>query len=425
MTKKTIAFVTLGCKLNFAETSTIAHNFLEKGYTRVSASQKADIYIVNTCTVTAESDKKCRQAIRKLAHQHPAAKIIVTGCYAKLKAEEVRALAPNVLVGDKAEVLQAAELSPVKPMPFSMDIDFFPAFSSGDRTRSFLKIQDGCDYHCSYCTVPLARGRSRNMAIADVEATARTIAAKGVREIALTGVNIGDFGKTGGEHFFDLLKRLVQIEGIARYRISSIEPNLLTNEMIDWIAAADKVLPHFHIPLQSGSNKILKLMRRRYSSELVAQQVAHIRKAMPQAFIGLDVIVGFPGETTDDFEESYRFLTQLQPAFLHIFPYSPRPNTPAAAFDKQVPEQEKKRRAKIVNELCRKLHRRFYEQHIGIKEEVLVENTRKHDCLFGYTRNYIKTEIPYDKNIAGKIVVVKTVAVAESGNMLCDVLEIL
>ncbi len=423
--EKTIAFVTLGCKLNFAETSALARNFAEKGYLRVPASHRADVYVVNTCSVTAESDKKCRHTIRKLAQHNPEAQIIVTGCYANLKPDEIASLAPNVKVTSKAEATQSVELLLTKPaldLSAKISTPFFPAFSSGDRTRSFLKVQDGCDYHCAYCTVPLARGRSRNIAVNELVKTAELIAAQEIKEVVLTGVNIGDFGKTTGESFFDLLKVLVKVDGIERYRISSIEPNLLTDEMIDWIATSGKVLPHFHIPLQSGNNKILQQMRRRYTRELLAQRMEHIRSVMPRAFIGLDVIVGFPGETSEDFEDTYQFLAPLRPAFLHIFPYSQRPNTPAAVLPAQVPEPEKKQRAKRLDELCQTLHRQFYEQQVDIDEQALIESTRKNDLLFGYTRNYVKIEIPYDKNLIGKIVPVHTTGIAESGNMQCTVL---
>ena len=426
MRRTTIAFVTLGCKLNFAETSSIARDFADSDYTRVAASQKADIYIVNTCSVTAESDKKCRQTIRKLASQNPEARIIVTGCYANLKPEEVASLSPNVEIYAKSTVFPAVSSSTnatsVYRPTVSLDKEFFSAFSSGDRTRSFLKVQDGCDYHCSYCTVPLARGHSRNIPIADLLETARIIAEQNIQEVVLTGVNIGDFGKTTGESFFELLKALVKIKGIERYRISSIEPNLLTDDMIDWIAGSAKVLPHFHIPLQSGNNKILKEMRRRYTRELLAIRVEHIKKVMPKAFIGLDVIVGFPGETDADFEDTCLFLESIQPAFLHVFPYSMRPNTPAVSFSGHLSPSEKKIRAKRLDGLCRRLHQQFYERMIGITEEVLVESTHKGGHMFGYTRNYIKVELPYDKNLAGKIIRVHTIGIAPSGNMLCKVM---
>ena len=426
MKRTTIAFVTLGCKLNFAETSSIARNFADDGYTRIAASQKADIYIVNTCSVTAESDKKCRQTIRKLASQNPEARIIVTGCYANLKPKEITSLSPNVEIYAKSAVFPAVSSSTTAmsahrpPMP--LDKDFFSAFSSGDRTRSFLKVQDGCDYHCSYCTVPLARGHSRNISIADLQETVRIIAEQNIQEVVLTGVNIGDFGKTTGESFFELLKALVKIKGIERYRISSIEPNLLTDDMIDWIAGSAKVLPHFHIPLQSGNNKILKEMRRRYTRELLTGRVEHIKKVMPKAFVGLDVIVGFPGETDADFEDTYQFLESIQPAFLHVFPYSMRPNTPAVSFSGHLSPSEKKIRAKRLDGLCRQLHRQFYERMIGITEEVLVESTRKDGRMFGYTRNYIRVELPYDKSLAGKIVRVHTIGIAPSGNMFCKII---
>ena len=422
--KPKIAFVTLGCKLNFSETSTIARQFPESGYERVSPLKPADIYIVNTCAVTLASERKCRQAIRRVAKLNPDAKVIVTGCYAQLRPHEINEFCKDVegltILMDKSlfytphtTLREARPDNYCRPAPNS----FFPAFSSGDRTRSFLKVQDGCDYHCTYCTVPLARGDSRNPPVKKLVETARTIAGQGVKEIVITGVNIGDFGKSTGENFFDLLKALHDVDGIARYRISSIEPNLLTGEMIQWIARSPKILPHFHIPLQSGSNRILERMKRRYTRELFARRVEEIRRFMPRAFIGVDVIAGFPGETSADFDDACRFLEQLAPAFLHVFPYSARPDTLAATFDNQVPEQEKTRRAAALTSLSNTLHLKFYEQHTGIDEEVLFEDAHKGGKMFGYTRNYIKVEAPYDPALPGQVVAVRTAGIAASGNM--------
>jgi len=401
--KQKIAFVTLGCKLNFSETSTIARQFPESDYERVSHAEEADVYVVNTCSVTSAAERKCRQAIRKAAKLNPDAKIVVTGCYAQLRPHEIATLhqdaAKITVVTDKNRVYA--------PHAAAASGSFFAAYSSGDRTRSFLKVQDGCDYRCTYCTVPLARGKSRNISIEKLVETAATIAQKGIKEIVITGVNIGDFGKSTGETFFDLLKALHGVEGIERYRISSIEPNLLTHDMIRWIAGADKILPHFHIPLQSGNNKILAAMQRRYTRELFAQRINEIRDAMPYAFIGADVITGFPGETADDFDDTFRFLEQLAPSFVHVFPYSVRPHTPAAGYDNQVAEQERARRSDALTRLSHALQRAFYEKNAGRDEFVLFESAQKDGKMYGYTRNYIKVEMPYEAALVGKIVAVR------------------
>ncbi len=413
---RTVAFVTLGCKLNFAESATLLREFVPHGFTCVSASKPADVYVINTCSVTEHADKKCRQAIRKLLKQNPQAVVAVTGCYAQLKPQEVLSI-PGVAVvlgaqyKDKLVERVLAHLEAMAsaeclccPTP---DIrGFFSAHSTAERTRAFLKVQDGCDYYCSYCTVPLARGASRNTSIESLVAQAREIALAGVKEIVLTGVNTGDFGKTTGETFFDLLKALACVEGIHRYRISSIEPNLLTDEIIDWLAQMPQFMPHFHIPLQSGSDAVLERMRRRYNTEFFARKVHYIKERMPYAFIGIDVIVGFPGETAADFETTYRFLEQLNPAFLHVFPYSVRPNTRAAAFppEERVDEAEKTRRAHLLGQLCNQLHEAFYEANRGRTEEVLFEGKIKNGLMQGYTRNYLRVERPYDKSKINEIV---------------------
>jgi threonylcarbamoyladenosine tRNA methylthiotransferase MtaB len=370
------------------------------------------------------SERKCRQAIRRVAKLNPNAQIIVTGCYAQLRPHEITDLCKDVkgltILLDKSlfytphTTLQ--EIRPdnyCRPAPNS----FFSAFSLGDRTRSFLKVQDGCDYLCTYCTVPLARGNSRNMPVKKLVETAHSIARQGIKEIVITGVNIGDFGKSTGENFFDLLKALHDVEGIARYRISSVEPNLLTGEMIQWIARSEKILPHFHIPLQSGNNKVLGRMRRRYTRELFAQRVDDIRRVMPRAFIGVDVIVGFPGETPEDFEITRHFLEHLSPAFLHVFPYSARPDTLAAGFDDQVAEQEKTRRTAELTKFSDALHLKFYEQNTGIDEQVLFEEANKGGKMCGYTRNYIKVETTYDPALSGQIIAVHTTGISATGNM--------
>lgn len=411
---KRVAFVTLGCKLNYAETSTYERELLKEGFEAVPWSKGADVFLVNTCTVTEHSDKKSRNIIRKLHRQNPEAMIFVTGCYAQLKRAEIEAIE-----GVK-KVFGAEEKSLV--VPFIVDSvrgsdccgrdigTFFPAYSSGERTRSFLKVQDGCDYKCAYCTVPYARGESRNIHIDEIIPQAEAIAAEGIKEIVLTGVNTGDFGRTTGESFFDLIKRLNDVEGIERYRISSIEPNLLTEEMVDWITSGTKFLPHYHIPLQSGCDTILKEMGRRYDTAAFASKIQYIREKTevpggPKVFFGIDVIVGFPGETDELFRETYNFLKDVvRPAFIHIFPYSRRAGTPAAVRKDQVQDSVKTQRVQMLEELCARLHEEFIEANRGVRETVLFESTDKKGMMEGYTGNYIRVSRPYDPELIGRIV---------------------
>ena len=422
MNQKKIAFVTLGCKLNYAETSTYERELVRAGLKPVGWTEDADIFLVNTCTVTEHSDKKCRNIIRKLHRLRPEADIVVTGCYAQLKrdeisridgvkfvfgAEEKSMVVPAILAGI------AGETGLDNLSGNSMNGTFFPAYSSGERTRSFLKVQDGCDYFCAYCTVPYARGRSRNIPVADIVVQAEEIAASGVKEIVLTGVNTGDFGKSTGESFIDLLKALDRVDGIERYRISSIEPNLLTEETVDWIASGTKFLPHFHIPLQSGSDTVLHEMGRRYDTAAFETKIRYIREKMEgpgalKVFFGIDVIVGFPGETDELFRETYSFLKdRIRPAFIHIFPYSRRAGTKAAARKDQVQDSVKTERVKILEELCEELHGEFIAMHRGMKAHVLFESSEKEGMMAGYTENYIRIEKPYDAAMTGKIVEVE------------------
>ncbi len=414
--RKRVAFYTLGCKLNFSESSTIARQFADMGYERVSPDSEADVYVINTCSVTEHADKKCRQAIRKFTTKSPNAMVAVVGCYAQLKPEEIAQIDGVDFVLGAADKFNLPHLigndaKKTKVKVYSCDIDsvsdFFPAYSTGDRTRSFLKVQDGCDYHCSYCTIPLARGKSRNMPSSQIVEQAKAIASQNVKEIILTGVNTGDFGKSTGETFLELIQQLDRVEGIERFRISSIEPNLITPEMVDFVAQSAKFLPHFHIPLQSGSNRILALMRRRYRRELFAERIELIRSRMPDTFFGVDVIVGFPGETDDDFSDAFRFIEQVKPSFLHIFPYSERPNTPATEFEGKVSPKVVKQRVTLLTELSDRLHKEFFLKHIGQIRPVLVESSRKGDYMFGFTDNYIKVGIPFDKGHAGKVVKVR------------------
>lgn len=414
---KRVAFVTLGCKLNFSETSAIARQFIANGYESVPQSKPADVYVINTCSVTEHADKKCRQAIRKLHKQNPDAIIAVTGCYAQLKPQEILEIeGVDIVVGAdrKGDVFQLVSEIPSKQgtaRSYSCAISsvetIFPAFSQGERTRSFLKVQDGCNYNCSYCTIPLARGKSRNLSIEVLTNEARSIAAKGIKEIVLTGVNTGDFGRTTGEDFLDLLKALNEVEGIERYRISSIEPNLLREDIIRWIAGGTKFQNHFHIPLQSGSDAILASMRRRYNTTMFAQKIEMIRNIMGDVFFGIDVIVGFPGETDQEFEHTYKFLQDvIKPAFIHVFPYSRRPNTPAAEMPEQVHEATKTARVEALTTLSDTLHDAYAARFKGTQQHVLFESTQKGGMMYGYTGNYIKVERPYDKTLIGNIVTI-------------------
>ena len=411
---KKIAFITLGCKLNYAETSTYERELLKEGFEAVPWNKGADVFLVNTCTVTEHSDKKSRNIIRKLHRQNPDAKIYVTGCSAQLRRADYEA------IEGVQRVFGATEKSAVVPAILT-DMNgseccgkgvstFFPAYSSGERTRSFLKVQDGCDYKCHYCTVPYARGESRNIPIAQIIPQAEAIAAEGIKEIVLTGVNTGDFGKSTGESFYDLIRQLNDVEGIERYRISSIEPNLLTEEMIDWITSGTKFLPHYHIPLQSGCDTILKEMGRRYDTAAFAHKIQYIRARSevpggPKVFFGIDVIVGFPGETDELFMETYNFLRDVvKPSFIHIFPYSRRAGTPAAERKDQVQDSIKTHRVQMLEELSAQLHAEFLEANKGVAEKVLFESTDRKGMMEGYTGNYIRISRPFDPELIGKII---------------------
>ncbi|MCF0166335.1 MAG: tRNA (N(6)-L-threonylcarbamoyladenosine(37)-C(2))-methylthiotransferase MtaB [Bacteroidales bacterium] len=405
-----VAFVTLGCKLNYAETSRIERDFVQNGHEVVPHTKKADLYVVNTCSVTEHSNKKCRNIINRLHRLNPDARIAVTGCYAQLKGEEILAMegvCTVVGIQDKGRLLELATSAgePAFHYRHWSEVDsFVPAYSSGERTRAFLKVQDGCDYHCAYCTVPLARGGSRNAPVSVLVEQTREIAEQGILEVVVTGVNTGDFGKSTGETFLDLLKALTAVPGIERWRISSIEPNLLTPEIIDWIATGTKkVMPHFHIPLQSGCDTVLKRMRRRYTTAAFADKIALVRERLGDVFFGIDVIVGFPGESEALFQETLAFLEKIRPAFIHIFPYSIRPDTPAAEFPDQVSPAEKDRRVKVLESLCERLHTEYIERHKGCKASVLFESRDKGGIMYGYTENYIRIERPYNESKIGRI----------------------
>ena len=409
---KIAAYYTLGCKLNFAETSTIGKVLAEQGVRKARPGEKADICVVNTCSVTELADKKCRQAIRRISKQHPGAFIVVTGCYAQLKPEEVSHIeGVDLVLGAEQKLdilmylddLKKKEEGGAVIASQTKDIrTFSPSCSADDRTRHFLKVQDGCDYFCSYCTIPFARGRSRNGTIASMVKQAEEVAASGGKEIVLTGVNIGDFGKSTGETFIDLIRALDEVEGIVRYRISSIEPNLITDEAIDFVARSKRFAPHFHIPLQSGSDDVLKLMRRRYDTALFRHKIEKIKEIMPHAFIGVDVIVGTRGETDAYFEDARTFIEGLDISQLHVFSYSERPGTQALKIDHVVDPKTKHTRSQQLLDISdRKLHA-FYEAHIGQQANVLFEQTRKGGMMHGFTENYIKVEIPYDGSLVNE-----------------------
>lgn len=430
MAQKRVSFHTLGCKLNFSESSTIAREFERGGYLRVEPSEPTDVAVINSCSVTEHADKKCRNIIRKIHRRNPNAIIAVTGCYAQLKPNDIAAIDGVDIVlsnNDKGDLYKhVVELQDRgKAEVYSCSVEnitrFFAAYSSGDRTRSFLKVQDGCDYKCAYCTIHYARGSSRNMPIADIVEEAKEIAAAGQKEIVITGINTGDFGRTTGEKFIDLLRELDKVEGIERYRISSIEPNLITDEIIEFCAASPKFMPHFHIPLQSGSTKLLGLMRRRYTAERYRERIAKIRSLMPDTFLGVDVIVGFPGEGEEEFMESYRLLEEVGASFLHIFPFSERPGTPAVEMPNKVQSRISTERVARLEELSTRLHREFSQKFLGTEREVLFESTEHEGMMYGYTDNYLRVYAPFNKQIINTICRVKLIDLDSEGNISCEI----
>ena len=440
MTPKSVAFYTLGCKLNYSETSSIGRLFEDGGYSIVNFEDGADVYVINTCSVTDFADRKCRKIVRQALRQAPDAKVVVVGCYAQLKPQEISEIPGVDLVLGAAEkfrimdfvdtltkaqgkgMVQAGEVKEAK--------DFVNAFSFGDRTRSFLKVQDGCDYKCSFCTIPQARGASRSDTIESAVANAYKIGEMGVKEIVLTGVNIGDFGNgtevieglkpKKNELFIDLVMALDKVETVDRIRISSIEPNLLTSEIIEFVAQSERFMPHFHIPLQSGNNKQLTQMRRRYKRELYAERVEKIKSVMPHACIGVDVIVGFPGETEEDFMETYRFVQSLDVSYLHVFTYSERANTPAAEMGEVVSIEERRRRNEMLRILSEKKKRFFYAQYENTSREVLFEQDTDKSLMSGFTDNYIKIETAYDPLLINEIQTVLLQKVNPEGNMVVE-----
>ena len=422
---RTVAFHTLGCKLNFSETSSLSRMLEQEGFEKKEFDEQADVYVINTCSVTDNADKECRQLVRRIQRKAPESFVVITGCYAQLKPQAIASIPGVDLVLGAAEKFNIArhirELTKGDPAKIcSCDIEdvsgFHSSWSVNDRTRTFLKVQDGCDYTCSFCTIPMARGKSRSDRIANVVRNAEELAAGGVKEIVLTGVNLGDFGKgpdgSGAimplsgreENFFELIKELDKVDGISRYRISSIEPNLLTNEIIEFVANSDKFMPHFHIPLQSGSNKTLGAMRRRYKRELYAERVGLIKKLMPHCAIGVDVIVGFPGETEDDFRETYDFLHALDVSYLHVFTYSERDNTQALEIHPVVPMSVRNERNKSLRNLSYMKMQYFTEQHHGQTRQVLFEHQDKNGMMEGYTDNYIRINTPWREEWVNNIV---------------------
>ena len=425
-TKKKVAFHTLGCKLNFAETSTMARSLPEDLYEKVPANKNADIYIINTCSVTEAADKKCRQAVKHFIKQSPEAIIAVVGCYAQLNPVKISSIpGVDLVLGtnekfDLAGYLENRTKAPSAEV-HSCRLDgkdsFFPSSSVGDRTRSFLKIQDGCDYKCSYCTVPMARGRSRSPSVEMLLSEATRLAGLGVKEVVMTGVNIGDFGKQSGTSLYLLLRELVKVSGIERFRISSIEPDLLTDELIGLAADEPKILPHFHIPLQSGSDRILGLMRRRYKKQLFSDTVNNIKKTIPMAGIGADVIVGFPGESDSDFEDTFNFLHDQPVSYLHVFNFSARPGTPAATMPEKVPPGTREQRSKRLILLSDNKHLEFCRLNIGLEASVLFEHKRTGSLISGFTGNYLKTEYRWQAALEGNIRKMRLTGISGQGRM--------
>lgn len=424
---KKVAFYTLGCKLNYSETSTISRKFEEKGYLKVDFTDTPDIFIINTCSVTENADKKCHKIVREARSISPNAYVAIIGCYAQLKPKEISEIPGVDAVLGAAEKFKLVELldgfvRTPEPVVLSSSIEtaqtFNTSYSMFDRTRTFLKVQDGCDYSCSFCTIPLARGSSRSDSIENIVKGAHEISKTNVKEIVLTGVNTGDFGIRDGvrhDRFIDLVKELDNVEGIKRFRISSIEPNLLSNEIIEFVAQSKRFVPHFHIPLQSGSNKILKLMKRRYQRELYVDRVNSIKSFMPNCCIGVDVIVGFPGETKEDFLETYKFLNELNISYLHVFTYSERDNTRAAEMSGSVSMKERSERSKMLHILSDKKKRVFYEENIGQETDVLFENDIEDGAMHGFTQNYIRVAAKYDPLMINEIKKVRLTSLNDKG----------
>ena len=426
---RSVALYTLGCKLNYSETSTLGRMMEQRGYRRVDFQQGADIYIINTCSVTDNADKKCRKVVREARKHAPHAYVCIVGCYAQLKPKEIAGIPGVDAVLGAAEKFRLLDLldgfvKKDQPQVFASEVaearTFHPSHSIHDRTRTFLKVQDGCNYHCTFCTIPLARGKSRSDSVANILTSARQLAVTDVKEVVLTGVNIGDFGIEAARRtsrFSDLVRQLDQVTGIERFRISSIEPNLLSNEIIEAVAQSQRFVPHFHIPLQSGSNKILRLMRRRYLRELYVDRVQKIKQLMPYGCIGVDVIVGFPGETDEDFRETYQFLNELPVSYLHVFTYSERANTPAAEMPDAVPLRVRRERSTMLRTLSEKKRRQFYQENVGRTATVLFEDDMEDGYMHGFTENYVRVAARYDPLLINELKEVYLSAVNEKGVM--------
>ncbi len=415
MNHRTAAFYTLGCKLNFSETSTIARDLEEEGFARVEFEKGADIYIINTCSVTDQADKKCRNIVRKALKYNPNAFVVVIGCYAQLKPKEISSIdGVDLVLGAQEKFKISNYLNKLDKNSSAVVMnkhikhvnEFYPGYSQGDRVRSFFKVQDGCNYFCSFCTIPLARGKSRSGSVKQTILKAKELANSEVKEVVLTGVNIGDFGNGTNENFYDLIKELDKIENIDRFRISSIEPDLLSDQIIEFVHNSNKFVPHFHIPLQSGSDQLLKSMRRRYDTKLYSDKIEKIKKLMPNACIGVDVIVGYPGETDEEFNKTMNFLKSLPISYLHVFTYSERANTTAPRMGEVVPMEERRKRSKQLRILSLKLKQKFYQEQIGSQEKVLLE-TKEDNSIYGFTENYIKVKIPGEIELKNNIVKVK------------------
>lgn len=431
---KKVSFYTLGCKLNFSETSTIGRLFENEGFAKVDFNDSPDVYVINTCSVTENADKKCKQLVKKAMGVNPDAFIAIIGCYAQLKPTEIAAIPGVDLVlgaNEKFNILQHLDSlekkskAHIENKEIKQTNQFVPSFSIGDRTRSFLKIQDGCDYFCSFCTIPLARGFSRSNTIEATLKTAKEVAESGVKEIVLTGVNIGDFGAGTDENFLGLIRELDKIEGIERFRISSIEPNLLNDEIIRFVSQSERFAPHFHIPLQSGSDKILKLMRRRYERQLYADRVNAIKSLLPNGCVGVDVIVGFPGESEQEFMETYEFIQNLPVSYLHVFTYSERANTTAIRSNEVVPMEIRNKRSKMLHILSEKKKRAFYESQLNKIETVLFESDEEDGYMHGFTSNYVKVKTAFDASLINQLAEVKMLKVDGNGIMEISLEKIL
>lgn len=434
MQYKKVAFYTLGCKLNFSETSTISRLFEDAGYAKVEFEETPDIFVINTCSVTDNADKKCKQLVKKAKKINPSSFVVIIGCYAQLKPEEIALMeGVDMVLGanEKFDLIQHIEKIEDKPEETIVSFDtikkaneFVPSFSYGDRTRSFLKVQDGCDYFCTFCTIPLARGKSRNASIKETVEQAEKIAQTEIKEVVLTGVNIGDFGQGNEENFLQLIKSLDTVNGIDRYRISSIEPNLLSNEIIHFcLEESKRFVPHFHIPLQSGSNRLLKAMRRKYLRELYADRVNYIKQLRPDACIGVDVIVGFPGETNEEFMETMDFLKDLNISYLHVFTYSERANTTAIKLGDPVPMNIRKERSRMLHILSDKKKRAFYEQNVGSLRTVLFESEEDNGVMYGFTENYVKVKTPYNAELINTFQQIELTEIDRDGIVKCKLLN--